>query len=143
MIRKIRKADVAEVAALWLDANLKAHSFIPKEYWIANFESVKDILPQAEVYVYESAGEIAAFIGMNGEHIEGIFVSDKMQSRGIGKLLMDHVKAKKDVLRLNVYQKNTRAVMFYKREGFEALDTGIDEATGEKDYTMIWRRMQP
>ena len=41
MIRKLCKADVAEVAALWLDTNLKAHSFIPKEYWIANFESVK------------------------------------------------------------------------------------------------------
>lgn len=143
MIRKLREADIAAVAGLWLDTNLKAHGFVPTEYWRSNYEPLKAMLPEAEVYVYENAGEIAAFIGMNGEYIEGIFVSDKMQSRGIGKLMLDHVKAKKDVLRLNVYQKNERAVRFYKREGFEIYDVGTDEATGEKDYTMIWRRTQP
>ena len=143
MIRKLREADIAAVAGLWLDTNLKAHGFVPAEYWRSNYEPVKAMLPEAEVYVYENAGETAAFIGMNGEYIEGIFVSDKMRSRGIGKLLLDHVKAKKDVLRLNVYQKNERAVRFYKREGFEICDVGTDEATGEKDYTMIWRRTQP
>ncbi len=41
---------------------------------------------------------------------------------------------------MNVYQKNTRAISFYKREGFEIQHSGLDEATGEKDYVMTWQR---
>ncbi len=40
------------------------------------------------------------------------FVSDEMQSCGIGKLLLDYIKDKKVSLRLNVYQKNARAISF-------------------------------
>ena len=100
------------------------------------------MLPQAEVYVYESAGEIQAFAGLTGEYIEGIFVSGEMQSQGIGKHLLDHIKAIKDTLRLSVYQKNTRAIRFYQREGFVIQHEDSDESTGEKEYTMLWRRRQ-
>ena len=76
----------------------------------------------------------------NDKYIEGIFVSDEMQSCGIGKLLLDYVKDKKVSLRLNVYQKNARAISFYQREGFIIQCEGLDEATGEKEYTMLWKR---
>ena len=33
MIRKLQKADINDVAHLWLDTNLKAHNFISAEYW--------------------------------------------------------------------------------------------------------------
>ena len=91
-------------------------------------------------YVYENDREIWGFIGLNGEYIEGIFVSGEMQSRGIGKRLLDFVKTKKTELRLNVYQKNMRAIRFYQREGFRILSAGVDEAAGEKDYEMTWRQ---
>ena len=140
MIRKLQDADIDRVADIWLDANLKAHSFISPQYWKGNFETVKKMLPQAEVYVYENDREIWGFIGLNGAYIEGIFVSGEMQSRGIGKRLLDFVKTKKTELRLNVYQKNMRAIRFYQREGFKILREGMDEATGEKDYEMTWRQ---
>jgi|GEM_PF-303862 len=37
------------------------------------------------------------------------------------------------------HQKNARAISFYKREGFEIQHSGLDEATGEKDYVMTWQ----
>ena len=140
MIRKMQNADTDRVAGIWLDANLKAHSFIPPQYWKDNFEAVKEMLPRAEVYVYEDDRGIQGFIGLNGEYIEGIFVSGEMQSRGIGKRLLDFAKTKKTELHLNVYRKNTRATRFYQREGFKILLEGMDEATDEKDYEMIWRQ---
>ena len=140
MIRKLQDADIDRVADIWLDANLRAHCFIPPQYWKSNFDPVKEMLPQAEVYVYENDREIWGFIGLNGAYIEGIFVSSEMQSRGIGKHLLDFVKTKKTELRLNVYQKNMRAIRFYQREGFKILREGMDEATGEKDYEMTWRQ---
>lgn len=35
---------------------------------------------------------------------------------------------------------NIPAVSFYQREGFEIQYSGLDEATGEKDYVMAWQQ---
>ena len=138
MIRKLQKADINRAADIWLKTNLKAHFFIPEQYWISNYEFVKELLPQAEVYVYEDDKMIQGFIGINDEYIEGIFVSDEMQSRGIGKMLLDYIKDKKDRLQLKVYQKNVRAMSFYQREGFTIQSEEMDEFTREKEYVMNW-----
>lgn len=140
MIRALREADINRVADIWLDTNRKAHAFIPASYWEHNFASVKEMLPQAEVYVYENDKGIQGFLGLSGEYIEGIFVSEGAQSRGIGKHLLNHAKDRKSALRLNVYQKNVRAIRFYRREGFQIRRSGLDAATGEPDYEMLWRR---
>ena len=140
MIRKLQKIDINRVADIWLKTNLKAHYFIPEQYWTNNYEVVKEMLPQAEVYVYEDDKIIQGFIGINDEYIEGIFVSDEMQSHGIGKILLDYMKDKKVRLQLNVYQKNVRAISFYQREGFTIQREQLDEFTGEKEYVMEWNR---
>ena len=138
MIRKLQKVDINRVADIWLKTNLKAHFFIPEQYWISNYEFVKEMLPQAEVYVYEDDKMIQGFIGVSDEYIEGIFVSEEMQSCGIGKMLLDYIKDKKDKLQLKVYQKNVRAMSFYQREGFTIQSEEMDEFTREKEYVMNW-----
>ena len=140
MIRKLLNGDIDRVADIWLKTNLKAHYFISNQYWKSNYELVKEMLSQSEVYVFEADKMIQGFVGLNDEYIEGIFVSDEMQSCGIGKLLLDYIKDKKVSLRLNVYQKNARAISFYQREEFIIQCEGLDEATGEKEYTMLWKR---
>ena len=140
MIRELRKVDINKVAEIWLDTNIKTHYFISAQYWKSNFELVKELLLQTTVYVYEDKQEIQGFIGLSNEYIEGIFVSAEMQSQGIGKILLNYVKGKRNKLILNVYQKNTRAISFYQREGFEIQYSGLDEATGERDYVMVWKK---
>lgn len=139
MIRTLQKADINRVMDIWLDTNIKAHSFVTSQYWKSNWDLVREMLPQAEVYVYENEQGIQGFAGLNGDYMEGIFVADGMQAQGIGKRLLDFIKSKKVKLCLNVYRKNMRAIHFYQREGFKIQHEGIDEATGEKDYTMIWQ----
>ena len=128
MIRKLLNGDIDRVADIWLKTNLKTHYFISNQYWKSNYELVKEMLSQSEVYVFEADKMIQGFVGLNDEYIEGIFVSDEMQSCGIGKLLLDYIKDKKVSLRLNVYQKNARAISFYQREGF------IIQCKGENVY---------
>ena len=67
MIRKLRKTDINRVADILLKTNLKAHSFISEQYWISNYERVKEMLPQAEVYVYEDDKMIQGFLGVRDE----------------------------------------------------------------------------
>ena len=73
MIREFQRDDINKVADIWLDTNIKAHNFIPAEYWKSNFKSVKEALLLAEVYMYEYDTEIQGFIGLNDEYVEGIF----------------------------------------------------------------------
>lgn len=140
MIRELQKADIGSVADFWLDTNIKTHDFIPVQYWQSNFDMVKEMFSQAEVYVYENEKKIQGFVGLNDEYIAGIFVSSEVQSQGIGKLLLNFVKERKEKLSLSVYQKNTRAMRFYQREGFEIQSENLDENTGKKEYVMIWKQ---
>lgn len=138
MIRPLQASDLAGVAEIWLNTNQKAHDFIPTEYWQDHFEQVKQMLPLAEVYLYEEQGEIQGFIGLSGSYIAGIFVCGQAQSRGIGRKLLDYAKAGKNRLELRVYQKNARAIAFYRREQFEIQSECLDGETGEKEYLMAW-----
>ncbi len=88
MIRKLLNGDIDRVADIWLKTNLKTHYFISNQYWKSNYELVKEMMSQSEVYVYEDDKMIQGFVGLNAEYIEGIFVSDEMQSCGIGKLFI-------------------------------------------------------
>ena len=138
MIRTFRESDLSAVMKIWLDTNIKAHNFISKEYWTSNYEMVKEILPKAEIYVYEdyATNLINGFIGLTDSYIVGLFVKETAQSKGIGKQLLDHVKSIKFNMSLSVYQENIRAVYFYQNEEFNIQRENVDENTGQKEYIM-------
>lgn len=138
MIRHLNETDLTEILSVWLNTNLQAHSFIPAEYWKENYDIVKQMLPQAEVYVYEQNGHIAGFIGLMEQEIAGLFVQDTLQSKGIGKQLLDYVKKRKSCLTLHAYRKNQRAVQFYLREQFYIQSQETDSSTSEREYVMKW-----
>ena len=124
---------------IWLNANLQAHGFIPADYWKSHFEQVKQLLPDAKLYIYEEfPASPCGFIGMSGDYIAGIFVKDSARSQGIGKQLLDYIKADRQRLTLKVYEKNKRALQFYQREGFQIQSESLDENTGEQEYEMVW-----
>ena len=142
MIRKFENLDLDAVMQIWLQANLDAHVFIPASFWRGHFEIVRDMLPQAELYVHENEAtrQIDGFIGLTENHIEGIFVVKSARSKGIGKALLDYVKSRRPRLTLGVYQKNERALAFYRREQFAVHSEGIDGDTNEADIQMLWTR---
>lgn len=127
---------------IWLDTNIEAHKFIQKEYWINNYTAVKEMLPRAEVYVYkdDNTHQIVGFIGLTNNYVEGIFIKEASQSKGIGKQLLNYVKELKSVLSLRVYQKNIRAVSFYLREQFIIQTESMDDNTNEKEFIMNWSK---
>lgn len=140
MIRKFQKNDINAVMEIWKNENIKAHQFIPKEYWKANYNYVKEILPNAEIYVYVVESEIIGFIGLDKNYIEGIFVNTNNQCNGIGTSLLNKVKENRNTLTLSVYKKNINAINFYKKNDFKITSEGIDQDTNEIEYTMIWNR---
>ena len=142
MIRKYNEGDIDTIIQIWLDTNIQAHYFISSDYWRANYDMVREMLPNAEIYVYEDdcTKQMDGFIGLNDDYIEGIFVKETAQSHGIGKQLLDYVKGFKQRLRLDVYLKNERAISFYQREFFTIKTKTVDDTTGEKEYSMVWKK---
>lgn len=142
MIRKFETRDLDTVMQIWLHGNLDAHAFIAASFWTEHFEMVRDMLPQAELYVHENEDtqQIDGFIGLTENHIEGIFVAKAARSKGIGKALLDYVKSRRPRLDLSVYQKNERALAFYRREQFVVQSEGIDGDTNEAEIQMLWTR---
>lgn len=141
MVRKFQKGDLERVLEIWLTANAQAHAFIPREYWEGRLELVRELLPQAELCVWQAEnGEVQGFIGLNGDFVEGLFVWPPFQGQGVGKALLDRAKTEHDRLRLRVYRKNGRAAAFYVREGFSAGEEGLDPETGERELLMVWKR---
>ena len=140
MIRKLKEKDINIVMEIWLETNISAHNFISEEYWMNNYEFVKNELPKSEIYVYEERDNIYGFIGIINGYIEGIFVKEEHQSKGIGKKLLDYCKEKYSKLLLNVYEKNYNAIRFYNRENFKITGKKIDSTTKEVEYDMEWKK---
>lgn len=142
MIRKFADNDLEPVMKIWLETNAQAHAFIPEKYWQDNYAKVKGLLPDAEIYVYEEeeTRQLLGFIGLMKNYIAGLFVVKTRQSQGIGKDLMDCVKKNYPALILTVYQKNPRAIAFYKRENFSIQAESIDNGTNEKEFFMTWKK---
>lgn len=138
-IREMHQNEVSKLADLWLSTSLKAHDFIPAEYWIENRTLMAEkYLPNAEVYVADNEGNILGFVALVDNHIASIFVDNEKQGKGIGSSLLNYVKKLSTELTLNVYQKNRSSVNFYQSKGFKILSETIDETTGEKEFAMKW-----
>lgn len=138
MIRKLNITDLDRVMEIWLDSNIEAHDFITRDYWVKNALTVREQLLQAEVYVFESYGDILGFVGLQDDYLAGIFVDKNFRSEGVGKELLNLVKTVHNLLTLSVYEKNSRAIAFYEREGFVVKSKSLDSETGGVEYTMTW-----
>ena len=140
MIRKFTPADIEVLMEIWLQANCQAHSFIPPSYWEERYEYVRQELPRAEILVYEAHHRAEGFIGMQDGYIAGLFVRTGNQGRGIGTALLREACRHNTELSLRVYEKNERAVHFYKKSGFAIQETETDTETGETEFLMRYER---
>ncbi len=140
MIRKFKPEDTTKVMTIWTKGNFKAHAFIDRDYWIANYNRVKEeYLLKSETYVYVEDSEIKGFISLieNG-YIGALFVNHNDKRKGIGRKLINYCKENNNKLVLKVYEKNIDAILFYATMGFKNKKVQIDEETGEKEYEMEW-----
>lgn len=139
-ICRMQPSQLERVASIWLSGNEQAHAFLPAGFWRSLYPQVKEQLAQAEIYVCEQKGTVCGFIGMRETRIEGLFVDAGCRGQGVGSALLADVKKRRDVLRLQVYRQNVRALAFYRRFGFVVVEEHVDPMSGEMEYVMEWRK---
>ncbi|HHG3517599.1 TPA: N-acetyltransferase [Vibrio parahaemolyticus] len=137
MIRKYNSNDLDSVLEIWLEASVKAHDFVPADFWESQVESMRNIyIPASEVFVYEIESKIVGFYALYESALAAIFVFSEFQGKGIGKQLLSHAKAQRAILSLSVYRENQASYQFYLSQGFAVVSEQLDEHMGHPEYTM-------
>jgi ribosomal protein S18 acetylase RimI-like enzyme len=83
------------------------------------------------------------FLARQGGRVQALHVDAAARGKGIGRALMDEVKAVEPEVTLWTFQANRRAQEFYRREGFAEAERSDGCATDEglPDVRLIWRRL--
>ncbi|CAM2899200.1 N-acetyltransferase [Hathewaya histolytica] len=140
MIKKLENFEIEEVMDIWLKTNITAHNFIEEDYWVKNYNLVKDeYIPISTTFVYKEDNIIKGFISIiDNSFIGALFVLDDYQGQGIGKSLINHCKSLYPRLELAVYKDNTSSVNFYKKCSFNINVEHPNEDSSFMEYIMLW-----
>ncbi len=125
----------ARVVSGWV----RATAWMPERFSEDDLATmIADAIPVRRVFV---AGDpVAGYLSFHPETdlIAGLYVARR--GHGLGKALIDEVKAGRDRLQLWTHVPNVRAHAFYEREGFEKTGKTRDGDDGQTELHMEWRR---
>ncbi len=131
MIRPYESGDTEAIIDVWYQASIRAHDFVPAEFWEAEVENIRNTyLPLAQTWVYESDGKVVGFISLLDDHIGGLFVHPEQQGKGVGTELIQFARELRGWLSLLVFKENARSRAFYEKCGFSAKEESLHEPTG-------------
>lgn len=137
MIRSYKADDLGELLDAWSEASRVAHSFLSAEFLAKERSEIeRQWLPMAETWVYEKEGQVVGFISLIGNVVGAIFVTPRHQGLGIGRTLMDHARASRDHLDLEVFEANEIGRAFYDAYGFKCTGARLHEETGVSQLHM-------
>ena len=143
LIREYRDEDFDAVTILWRVAREKllpegetdtGHNFYEDQAYFWN-----EILKKNRVWVVEIDHRPAAFMAMENDFIDQLYVHPKAQRSGNGKALLAFARSKSsEHLWLYTLQSNVNAQAFYEKNGFVAEKYGISPEN-EPDVDYHWR----
>ncbi|WP_153977020.1 acetyltransferase [Paenibacillus xylanilyticus] len=130
MVTSYRALDHAKLVAIWERAVRATHTFLAEEDIVFYKSVVSEALSGMEVWeAVDSAGEPVAFMGLDGKHIEMLFVDVDQHGQGVGRMLVTHaIDLKGNDIKVDVNEQNEGAARFYTRMGF--VQTGRSELDG-------------
>lgn len=103
---------------------------------------VAGLIRNGTVRVARESGRCLGFLAREGSWIVGLYLAPEARGQGLGKALIDEVKAAEPEVGLWVFQANSGAVAFYRREGFVETERTDGQGNDERlpDICMMWRR---
>ena len=89
------------------------------------------------IWVYDD-GVVKGFIQIEKDEVKKLFVEPALQGKAVGAELLKYAISEKNVNYLWALEKNTKAIAFYKRHGFEI----TNDKKYEEDTTEYLVRME-
>lgn len=147
VVREYRPEDFDAVTILWRISREKSLPDFQREKGHFFYEDrdyfQNHILQKNRVWVVEFEQQPVAFMAMNRDFIDQLYIHPKYQRRGIGRILLDFARElSPDHLWLYTLQINLNARAFYEKNGFAAEKFGISPPPeNEPDVEYHWRRI--
>ena len=112
---------INELLKIWVDSVKATHLFLSNE----EIENIKKYVPLAlkevqHLIVMNNEKNIPiAFMGINGEKLEMLFIKNSERGKGLGKKLLLYGIENYNVRELTVNEQNPNAKEFYEHIGFK------------------------
>lgn len=134
-------ADFSEMLAVW-EASVRAtHAFLVESDLLFYRDQLREhaFFSLKLFLLRDRSGRIVAFVGVEGDALEMLFVRPDCRGRGAGERLVRFVTERYGVVRVDVNEQNGEAVGFYERMGFRPV--GRDPLDGwGKPYPILHMR---
>lgn len=136
-IRPSRIDDGDRIMEIWRQAVNATHDFLTPEDRLAIDEMVLGFLPKAPLSLAVDGHDYPlAFMLMDGEHMEALFVDPACRGIGIGAALVRHGLTVHPRMTTDVNEQNKQAVRFYERMGFKQTGSSPCDRQG-RPYPLI------
>ena len=121
-MRRATLDDAAAIAEVYLSSRRAASPGIPPgvhsdaevHYWVREL-----LLPGCEVYVTVEDEEVVAFMALDGDMLEQLYVAPRHQRIGHGAGLLRLAQTTRESLALWTFEDNLGARRFYEARGFK------------------------
>lgn len=118
-----KESDYDEITAIWEASVRKTHTFLAEED-VAFFKPMvrnQALYGSDLICIKNESSQIVAFMGIEGDKLEMLFIHPNERSKGLGKILLTYATGKKGVTKVDVNEQNEQAVGFYHHQGFEVI----------------------
>ena len=144
VLRQFEPADEDDLVRVWLASTIPGQDFLSEEYWRSQEPVVREqLIPIADTWIVEQDGELVAFMSMLEHTIGGLFTHPNHRGKGYGRVLVEHARTLHEIVRVEVFRANVRAMAFYESCGFVEESSKLDEATGLEEVIMRVDGMRP
>ena len=133
-----RASELASAMKLWLHGNQEVHTFIDEGYWLQIYDAVTKEMSNSDGVIYTCDEGMLGFCSLIGDNLRWIFVESSYRSQGIGHEMLDEIKLIHKHLTARVYLQNSKAIAFFRREGFSISVPELNEETGKYESVMQW-----
>lgn len=112
---------VEQLVKVWKDSVKETHLFLSD----VEINNIQKYIPQALtdishlVIADNENGVPVAFMGIDEQKLEMLFITPKERGRGLGKILIEYGIKEYSINELGVNEQNPQAKGFYERMGFQ------------------------
>ncbi len=124
-IREITKRDetaIQKISFIWEKSVRATHLFLTEDDMLDISKDVENALSSVPILLTadNEKSETVAFMGIDGDRLEMLFLLPEERGRGLGKKHLSYAIDKNSANRLCVNEQNTSALGFYEHMGFKA-----------------------
>lgn len=131
-----------QLLKVWESSVRATHDFLSEEEIVKIREYVPMAIENVEhlIIAEKESGEPAAFMGIDGNRLEMLFLSPEARGKGLGKRLLQYGIETYNIQELTVNEQNPQAVGFYEHMGFQTYKRTDHDEEGNP-YPLLYMRL--